>query len=235
MFYLLNYFMNWLNCRGILVYNEFSLQFELGCFLRSMGYTVRYERNVSAYIPKGNANQFIKKEIDLVAFIGEDETKANKKIAIELKFPRNAQYPEQMYKFIEDIKFMEQVGGIQGFAETYVLCLVDNHNYYQHQLNQSGIYDYFRKRGEIIGIPGKTSISKPTGKKNKTITLSNANGYSAKWLQPTANWLDPLSAKQKPLKQGEYRYYIIGVKSALSSPSAIGNTRPEGFCAPLSD
>lgn len=208
MFYLLNYFMNWLNCRGILVYNEFSLQFELGCFLRSMGYTVRYERNVSAYIPKGNANQFIKKEIDLVAFIGEDEMTADK-IAIELKFPRNAQYPEQMYKFIEDIKFMEQVGGIQGFAETYVLCLVDNHNFYKYQPNQSGIYNYFRRQNEEISIPGNTSISKPTGKKNKTITLSK--NYSTDWLKPTANWLDPLSAKQKPLKQGEYRYYIIRV------------------------
>lgn len=233
MFYLLNYFMNWLNCSGILVYNEFSLQFELGSFLRSMGYTVMFERNVSAY-PLVPNTKYIKKEIDLVAFIGEDETKANKKIAIELKFPRNAQYPEQMYKFIEDIKFMEQVGDIQGFAETYVLCLVDNHNFYE-DINSPGIYNYFRRKNEEISIPGNTPISKPTGKKNKTITLSNANGYRTKWKQPTANWLDPLSAKQKPLKQEEYRYYIIGVKSALSSPSAIGNTLPEGFCALLSD
>ena len=208
MFYLLNYFMNWLNCHGILVYNEFSLQFELGSFLRSMGYTVMFERNVSAY-PLVPNTKYIKKEIDLVAFIGEDETKANKKIAIELKFPRNAQYPEQMYKFIEDIKFMEQVGGIQGFAETYVLCLVDNHNFYKYQPNQSGIYNYFRRQNEEISIPGNTSISKPTGKKNKTITLSK--NYSTDWLKPTANWLDPLSVEQEPLDQEKYRYYIIRV------------------------
>ena len=210
---LLNDFMNWQQSQGILVYNEFSLQFELGCFLRSKEYTVRFERNVSAYLPKGNDNQFIKKEIDIVAFKGSDEMKAEK-IAIELKFPRNAQYPEQMFSFIKDIKFMEQVGGIQGFAETYVLCLVDNHNFYKYQPNQSGIYNYFRIPGEKISIPGNTPISKPTGKKNKTITLSNS--YSTDWLIPTANWLAPLSAKQKPLTQDEYRYdeyryYIIRV------------------------
>lgn len=209
-------FMNWLNCQDILVYNEFSLQFELGCFLRSNGYTVRFERNVSYYVPKGTAKQFIKKEIDLVAFKGQDEMNA-KKIAIELKFPRNGQVPEQMFKFIEDIRFMEQVRRIQDFAETYVLCLVDSPNFYKHEPNQSGIYKYFRNPGEIINIPGNNTITKPTGKKNKSITLSK--DYSSQWLKPGAKWLDLMNAKQKQLKPQDYRYYIIDVKRVPAPPS----------------
>ncbi len=205
---LLNEFMNWLNCQNILVYNEFSLQFELGCFLRSNGYTVRFERNVSSYVPKGTAKQFIKKEIDLVAFKGHDEMNAEK-IAIELKFPRNGQVPEQMFSFIKDIRFMEQVGAILGFTETYVLCLVDSPNFYKHEPNQSGIYKYFRNPDEIINITGNKTITKPTGKKNKSIKLSK--DYSSQWLTPEAKWLDTLSVNNTPINLNNYRYYIFRI------------------------
>lgn len=216
--------MNWLNCQGILVYNEFSLQCELGCFLRSNGYTVRFERNVSSYIQIGTAKQFIKKEIDLVAFKGHDEMNAEK-IAIELKFPRNGQVPEQMFSFIKDIRFMEQVGAILGFTETYVLCLVDSPNFYKHEPNQSGIYKYFRNQNDTISIPGNTLISKPTGDKNKDIILSNT--YNTKWLIPSGAWLDPLSVKQRELNLKDYRYYIIDVKGTPALPSRFGGIAVE--------
>lgn len=37
--------------------------------------------------------------------------------AIELKYPKNGQYPEQMYSFIKDIKFMQQVKEKKAFCE----------------------------------------------------------------------------------------------------------------------
>ena len=35
---------------NILVYNEISLQLELGLYLRQKGYTVRFERNIGEYV-----------------------------------------------------------------------------------------------------------------------------------------------------------------------------------------
>lgn len=210
MFNLLHQFMNWRTSQNILVYNEFSLQFELGCFLRASGYTVRFERNVSYYSPNGN-NPFTKHEIDIVAFDGNDEKNADK-VAIELKFPRNGQYPMQMFSFIKDIKFMEEVkNSIPGFKETYVLCLVDDSNYYTYIQNQRVIYNYFRdpNGNGFINLPGSNPINKPTGTTNQQITLSKS--YNSQWLQPTANWLDPLSVRNKPLNLNDYRYYIIQV------------------------
>lgn len=196
-------FMHWIQYLNILIYNEFSLQFELATYLRHNGYNIRFERNISTYT--SSTTNFTKKEIDLVAFKGKDEMNVAK-IAIELKFPRNGQVPEQMFSFIKDIKFMEEVGSIPGFDQTYVLCLVDNHNFYKYRTSQSGIYDYFRKIGEKISIPGNTSILKPTGKNKTSITLSKA--YNGSWEIPTANWLGINTANAN----NPFRYYIFRCK-----------------------
>lgn len=47
------------------IYNEFSLQFELGYFLRNKGYNVFFEKNVKDY--GFNKAGTYKSEIDLVA------------------------------------------------------------------------------------------------------------------------------------------------------------------------
>ncbi|MBR3425033.1 MAG: hypothetical protein IKG79_03185, partial [Neisseriaceae bacterium] len=57
------------------------------------------------------------------------------KYAIELKFPRNGQHPEQMYSFVKDIKFMEELQDKENlkelcFINTYVLTLVDDKLFY---------------------------------------------------------------------------------------------------------
>ena len=110
---------------------------ELGIFLRTRGecsgYTIQFERNVSFFSITGT----IKHEIDIVIF-NLDKTE---KFAIELKFPKNGQYPEQMYSFIKDIVFMEQLKKY-GFTETYTLTLVDDPLFYE-----SG-----RKKVEFINI-----------------------------------------------------------------------------------
>ena len=202
------------NGDDILVYNEISLQLELGLYLRQNGYTVRFERNIGEY--EKDPSDFVKKEIDIVAYKkgnNESETtlteKSAEKIAIELKFPRNGQYPEQMFSFVEDIKFMEQVKRVDGFFKTFVVVLVDDKNFYENNKRQPvtyGIYSYFRsdKKSDKkeVCIPANTIINKPTGKKVQSIGGLN-NHYKSTWEQPDATWLDSKQDKEK------YRYYII--------------------------
>lgn len=160
---------------NIEIYNEFSLQHELGIFLRNSlpEYKVQFERNISFFGISGT----IKKEIDIVIY------NDNEKHAIELKYPVNGQYPETMFSFIKDIKFMEQLKE-NGFNSTYAVTLVDDHNFYEGT-KVDGIYAYFRNRKIINGL-----ISKPTGKKDESFTVNGS--YNISW---------------KPLEK--YHYYIV--------------------------
>src|SRR5260370_41252409 len=76
------------------IYNEFSLQHELGMFLRGKlpSFKVQFERNVSYFF--SSKASFTKKEIDLSVFSAD---RSELKYAIELKYQRNGQYPEQMF------------------------------------------------------------------------------------------------------------------------------------------
>ncbi len=153
------------------IYNEFSLQHELGIMLRNYVQKdwVQFERNVSHFDFKNKC--FVKREIDIVVY--DPETKALN-YAIELKFPRNGQYPEQMFSFCEDIVFMEQVKKA-GFARTYVVIFVDNALFYEGGRRSDGIYGYFRGSEKLHG-----SIRQPTGKKNKTLHIKGS--YQVNWL-----------------------------------------------------
>jgi hypothetical protein len=96
------------------IYNEFSLQHELGCFLRASipaPPKVHFERSVEFFEPRG-ADQYEKKEIDIAVFTPDQRHR----VAIELKYPRNGQYPEQMFSACRDIVFLEQLvaGGFSG-------------------------------------------------------------------------------------------------------------------------
>lgn len=133
------------------IYNEFSFQHELGIYLRDIlgpNYKVQFERNVRYF----GIHTTSKHEIDIVIFNDQE-----KLAAIELKYPKNGQYPKQMFKFIQDIKFMEEVKN-GGFQETYSITLVQDHNFYEGTI--FGIYEYFRSN-KIIGgtIIGPTKMS----------------------------------------------------------------------------
>ena len=129
-------FFSYIEAENIELYNEFSFQHELGIFLRREleGYTIQFERNVSYF---SISNQTIKKEIDISIF-NKDKSE---RYAIELKHPLNGQYPEQMYSFVKDIKFMEELKE-NGFTKTAVVVLVSDRPFYQGRSNQ-GIYRYF--------------------------------------------------------------------------------------------
>lgn len=158
-------FMKHIIAGEIEVYNEFSLQHELGLFLRDRltGYKVQFERNTKFF----NISDTVKHEIDIVVFNDSE------KYAIELKYPLNGQYPEQMYSFIKDIRFMEELKQA-GFNGTYCLTLVQDKKFFSGA-KQDGIYSYFRGKKPIHGI-----ITKPTGRKDEQIQIEG--NYSIEWM-----------------------------------------------------
>ena len=154
------------------IYNEFSLQHELGIFLREnlKDYKVQFERNVS-FFEGYEGKDFIKKEIDIVIY----KPDFSEKYAIELKYPKNGQYPETMFSFIKDISFMEQVKSYLGFTNTYVLTIVTDKKFYEGSY-PSDIYKFFRGKKTI---PIADKIQKPTGQKNEVISIKNS--YLIDW------------------------------------------------------
>lgn len=162
---LLQQFMCMVEIEEIEVYNEFSLQHELGIFLREnlRDYKVQFERNTKFFGISGT----VKHEIDIVIY------KENEKYAIELKFPLKGQYPEQMFSFIKDICFMEELKKA-GFDATYSLTLVEDKNFYEGQ-KQDGVYSFFRGATPIHGV-----VCKPTGKRDEQLEVTG--NYSIHWL-----------------------------------------------------
>jgi len=107
---------------AIEIYNEFSLQHELGVYLRNNldECKVQFERNVS-YFDMAKAD-FEKKEIDIAI---TSKASGDYLSAIELKFPRNGQVPESMFSFCKDIAFLEQLV-TSGFQSAYFLAFADH-------------------------------------------------------------------------------------------------------------
>ncbi len=162
------------------IYNEFSLQFELGSYIREKVKAeeskLYFEKNVYDIWPeerdkKHKGKKFAKTEIDLsIMKDGVPEC------AIELKFPRNGQYPEEMFAFVGDIKFLEELKR-KGFKNAYAVCLVDNASFTtscSSRCSKDGIYAFFRS-GKLL----EGTITKPTGKCNEEYTLSDK--YKVDW------------------------------------------------------
>lgn len=167
------------------IYNEFSLQFELGYFLRDNGYNVFFEKNVKDY--GFNKEKPYKSEIDLVA------EKDDKRYAIELKYPKNGQYPEEMYQFIRDIAFAQQLvsnsaNGKRVFEKTYCLTLVDDEKFYSDMSTKSrkllsgSIYSHFRHSQNKVPYTLKQgTYNKPTGKASATVSCTTLQDVSYTW------------------------------------------------------
>lgn len=162
----------------VAIYNEFSLQHELGIYLRDKlkHKKIEFERNISYFGLSNNSKTFTKKEIDISIY----DTQST--IAIELKFPRNGQYPESMFSFCKDLKFLEELKA-NGFQECYFLAIVDDKNFYSRDgLSTNGIYEYFRTENLPNPIPCiKSPVQKPTGKKDYSISLNGK--YQIEWKQ----------------------------------------------------
>lgn len=150
------------------IYNEFSLQHEFGIFIRNAqrDAKVQFERNVSYFF--NQTNHFLKKEIDLAVF-APDKTALH--YVIEFKYPRNGQYPEQMYSFCKDIAFLEQLK-TAGFTKAFFVAFADDRLFYEG--NGDGIYGFFRKQQQLRG-----EIRKPTGNQGDSVTI--AGTYTINW------------------------------------------------------
>jgi hypothetical protein len=151
------------------IYNEFSLQHEFGLYLRttvSTAFKTQFERPVSFFgLHRSN---FVKKEIDISVFSPDQP----EKYAIELKYPRNGQHPEQMFKACQDICFLEQLRQ-NGFVKCCFIIVADDHLFYSHG-EQTGIYKFFR-----AGVPIHGHIQKPTGAKDDTVEI--IGNYPVVW------------------------------------------------------
>lgn len=180
---LIDSFFLYAEAENIEIYNEFSFQHELGIFLRKVleGYTIQFERNISYFSINSKT---IKKEIDISIF-NKDKSE---KYAIELKCPDNGQYPEQMYLFVEDAKFMEELKE-SGFTKTATVVIVSDKLFYTGR-EKKGIYKYFRVEHKLYG-----DIFKPTGKKKGIEYITLNSTYDFSWLPILKN----------------SRYYIIEI------------------------
>ena len=150
------------------IYNEFSLQHELGILLRAAAPMLRiqFERNVSHFgFDKRN---FAKREIDIVGFSPD---RSDLQLAVELKFPRRGQYPEQMFSFCKDIVFLEQLKSA-GFKQCLFLAVVDDKLFYEG--SQNGIYSFFRGGEALTG-----DVTKPTGRRDQSLSIHGR--YNLSW------------------------------------------------------
>lgn len=150
------------------IYNEFSLQHELGIFLRNnhSELKVQFERNVNFFFPKRKG--FTKREIDISAFW---DARRKLAYAIELKYPRNGQHPEQMFSFCKDIAFAEELVEA-GFPQSAFVVFAEDHLFYRGPVD--GIYGYFRGSKPIHG-----KIQKPTGSKDDEVSIQGH--YAIDW------------------------------------------------------
>src|SRR5713101_1586670 len=150
------------------VYNEFSLQHELGIFLRSSfpQLKVQFERNVSFFFP--DKSSFTKREIDVSVFSPVDKSL---EFALELKYPRNGQHPEQMFSFCKDVAFAEELRAA-GFRRAGLVIFAEDSLFWRGPAD--GIYGYFRGKTPLSGI-----IRKPTGARDAEVCIRGS--YAVDW------------------------------------------------------
>ena len=158
---------------GIEIYNEFSLQHEFGIWLRAQigdsQTRLQFERPAKFF---GVDRRLTKKEIDLACFTSPSKTLA----AVEFKFPRAGQVPIQMFKFCQDVAFLEElVLKEKRFPLGCALFAADDRDFYQGNRHRAGtIYSIFRD-----GTPLKGTIEKSTGKVEPPVELLRE--YTIEW------------------------------------------------------
>ena len=168
------------------IYNEFSLQHELGIFLRNKFYSiheykdykVQFERNISHFGMSNKSSP--KSEIDISIF---KDKKEGCLATIELKYLKSQNVPNPLFDVLKDIAFME-VTTKHKFQEGFVLVIADHQQFYfgknQKLLNKPP-YPWFRKQLSNFGknerIPNR--IDNKVGKKTWKFKI-NGN-YTINW------------------------------------------------------
>jgi hypothetical protein len=152
------------------IYNEISLQHELGIFLRCnhKKSLVQFERNIKHFFPTIAADAFTKREIDIAIYTAEPRAL---EWAIELKYPRNGQHPEQMFSFCKDVAFAEELA-MAGFRRAGLVIFAEDDLFWRGPTQ--GIYGYFRSKNPLNGV-----VRKPTGAKNEEVCIRGR--YPVDW------------------------------------------------------
>ncbi len=141
----INNFFNVIQQTPIELYSEFGLQHELAIFLRSNypDLTVRLEYPTPRIF--NPLPQFVKKEIDIYV-----TTLTGQKFVIELKMPKDdCGTPNEMYRAIQDVKFLEQLrqNNIDG---CYAILFSERQAFWQAPQANAGIYQFFN--GQQVNI-----------------------------------------------------------------------------------
>ena len=179
---------------GLHIDNEASLQHELGLALRQSlpKHSVRFEQ---PYTNLGLSGSFTKKEIDLVVASGV------RAAVIELKFPRRGAHPNQMYKFCEDIAFLEELC-TAGATEGIFACLIYDDRFRAGN-RTDGIYGYFRG-----GVPLTGVIQNPITTEEGSVLIRGS--YRINWEECGPTW----------------RYCIVEVDANLAPTEAVAIPLP---------
>lgn len=157
------------------IYNESSLQHELGFYLRSKlrnKYKVQFERNIKDFkIPHKSSP---KKAIDISIF---NDDREDYLATIELKFLKKEGVPRRMHDICEDIEFMEHTKE-QKFETAYVLVIADFEGFYEGKSEKSP-YWYFRPHKDSGSCkPLKGEIKGKVGREYK---INLKNSYQITW------------------------------------------------------
>lgn len=152
------------------IYNERSLQLELGCYLRREKFKVQFERPFHVESPKGSTKR-PKTYLDLLVVGKTGNT------AIELKVPLNQRQPETLYDYCADLEFVEAL--MRSGACEFGACLLvtDDPTFWQDSGRGSDIHNYFRRKGEVL----TGTISKPTGERDSCVVLTGNYSPSTEW------------------------------------------------------
>jgi hypothetical protein len=127
------------------LYSEFGLQHELAIFLRTNydDLTVRLEYPTPRIF--NPLPQLIKKEIDIYL-----TTQNGQRYVIELKMPKdNCGTPNEMYRAIEDVKFLEQLRQ-NNIDECYAILITERQAFWNAPQANAGIYQFFN--GQQVSI-----------------------------------------------------------------------------------
>lgn len=214
------------------IYNEFSLQHELGLLLREKlkdyrNYLVQFERNITSFseiskykdLEKDDIkNIFKKSEIDIV-IVNMNNTK--EKYAIELKYHKedDGRIPNTIYDCVKDMYFTNALVNELDFCYTVCVTISEDNMFYSNDkkvTNRRKLqnYMYFEKdiSKEEIGIKMKefknnledetTNPMNIVYLNKNPLTLSIKDFYNSGIVPVKWNWID-----EEDIKKGAY--YII--------------------------
>ncbi len=171
------------------VYNEFSLQHEMGTFLRRKlvkeagDMRVDFERPYGFFLKDGARvpQSLVKKEIDLAIYEAGADGRCKKPFAaIELKYPRNKAVPRRLFQVCTDVKFLEQLIDDVGFKYGFAILVADDPTFWSGTTDSSfhNLYRHFRKAEDGSNLILKGTVKRSPGTKDKHDQVSLRGSYA---------------------------------------------------------